>query len=237
MGTSTIIAALQMASEHVVNGSTDDTIVEKRTFGRKLLMTLEEHQSEENKILSNLSLTQQGQAESLKKLATSETATGFKWIRPEIARLQEKDQRYRTQFFTITSGIDNAVERMLFFTYLWGKFDCMDQSARVTQFLQASEQDDIRGMAAMLEHPFGAMVNEEVKERALTARAKRLTPNDYQNFEQTQILLEFLVTFRDWIARWLALEVRVDIGVIRTNLGDVVGDFLITQVTSIPTGA
>ena len=123
-------------------------------------------------------------------------------------------------------GIDDAVERLLTYTYMWGKFDPMDQSARVTQFLQSAERNEVLIMAAMLENPLGAMVNEEVKERALTERAKRLTPNDYQNFEQNQILLEFLVVFKDWIARWLNQEVGVDLSVIRTNFGDEIADAL-----------
>ena len=226
MGTSTIIAGLQMESEHVVNGATDTTIIEKRTFGRKLLMALDDHTAAENGINSNESLSQQGKLEALKKLGTETTAPALKWMKNVIKEKQEKDQRYRTQFFTITSGIDNAVERMLKYSYLWSKLDLLDQTARVTQFLQAAEQDQVVILSAMLENPFGPMVDKEVKERALTERAKRLTPNDYQNFEQNQILLEFLTMSRDWIARTLALEVGVEIPVIRTNFGDEIADAL-----------
>ena len=70
------------------------------------------------------------------------------------------------------------------------------------------------------------MINEDVKQRALAERAKRLFPNDYTNFEQTRLLLEFLITFRDWIARWLNQEVGVNLSVIRVNLGDEIADAL-----------
>ena len=226
MGTSQIKAGLQMESEHVVNGSTDATIIEKRTLGHKLLLILDAHQSVEDSINANESLSQQGKLEALKKLGTETTAPALKWLKIIIQEKQEKDQRYRTQFYTITSGIDDAVERMLTYTYMWGKFDPMDQSARVTQFLQSAERNEVRVMAAMLEHPFGSMIDEEVKERALTERAKRLTPNDYQNFEQNQILLEVLTMARDWIARTLALEVGVDTAVIRATFGDEIADAL-----------
>ena len=220
MGTTQIISGIQMASEHVVNGSTPDTIIEKRTLGRKVLTPLEAHQSVAHGIMADLSKSQQGQMEAIKKAGTTTTAPAFKWMRNEIAKLQEKDQRYRTQFYTITSGIENAVEQAVMYSYLWSKLDPLDQSARVTQFLQASERDDLKVLAAMLENPFGPMVNEEVKTRALTERAQRLFPRDYEIFEQNALLLEFLTMARDWIARWLREEVGVDIAVVRANLGD-----------------
>ena len=226
MGNSQIIAALNGELVHTLKGLSNEALKTKNEYIVKLLTTLDGHQSVENGINANESLSQAGKLDALKKLGTNETAPALKWMKNVIKEKQEKDQHYRTQFYTITSGMENAVERMLFFTYLWGKLDVLDQSARVTQFLQASEQDDIMVMAAMLENPFGVMVPDDVKERALTERAKRLTPNDYQNFEQNQILLEFLVAFKDWIARWLNQEVGVDLSVIRTNFGDEIADAL-----------
>ena len=64
------------------------------------------------------------------------------------------------------------------------------------------------------------MIDEQVKQRALVERARRLFPRDFENFEQNELQLEFLVTFRDWIVRWLREEVGVDIAVVRANLGD-----------------
>ena len=226
MGTSTIINALKMEAGHVVSGTTNDTIKGKVEYIDKLLKVIEAHQSVEDGINSNESLSQQGKLEALKKLGTNETATALKWTKIVVKEMQEKDQRYRTQFYTITSGMENAVEQLLFFTYLWNRFDVLDPNARIKQFLTAAEQDQVVILSAMLENPFGAMIDEEVKERALTERAKRLFPRDYENFEQNQILLEFLVVYRDWIARWLALEVGVDIAVLRTTLGDAVADTL-----------
>jgi len=226
MGTSTIIAAFEMELAHTVSGMTTDTLNEKSGHIRKLLTILEAHQSVAKNIDANLSLSQQGRMDALRKLATSETAPALKWLRPEIAKLQEKDQHYHDQFFTVDSGIKDLAERMPIFVYLWDKFDVLDQSARVTQFLESAERDEVRVMAAMLENPLGAMVDENVKIAALTERAKRLTPQDVENFEQTQLLLEFLTMARDWIARWLNQEVGVGIAVLRTNLGDEVADAL-----------
>ena len=232
MGATTIIAALQMASEHVVNGSTDATIIEKRTLGHKAITVLESHQSVENNINSNESLSQQGKLEALKKLGTNETAPALKWMKNVIKEKQEKHQRYESQFNQIDSGIKDLAERMPKFVYLWGKLDMLDPNERIKQFLQSAEQDQVVVLAAMLENPFGPMVDKEVKERGLVERAKRLFPRDYENYEQNQILLEFLTMARDWIARWLALEVGVPLSVIRSSFGDGIADAL----NGIPAG-
>jgi hypothetical protein len=220
MGTSTIIAGLNGELARPVKSARNETLTRKNELTAKLLAVLEAHQSVEHNINANESLSQAGKLEALAKLGNETTAPALKWTKNVIKEMQEKHQRYESQFNKIDSGIKDASERLPIYTYLWNKFDPMDQSARVTQFLQAAEQDQVVVMAAMLEHPLGPMINQEVRERGLTARARRLFPRDYENFEQNQILLEFLVTFRDWIARWLNQEVGVDIAVLRTNLGE-----------------
>ena len=77
------------------------------------------------------------------------------------------------------------------------------------------------------------MVNEEAKERALTERAKRRFPQAFENFEQNGYLLDFLNTYRNWLGRWLADEIGVEIKVIRENLGDEIADTLSTQRTGL----
>jgi hypothetical protein len=226
MGTSVIINGLNGELGRVSSAINTSTINEKSGHIRKLLTTLEAHQSIEHGINANESLSQEGKAQALAKLGTNETAPGFKWLKTVVTRLQDIDGRYRDQFFTVDSGIKEAAERLPIFVYLWSKLDALDPSERITQFCQASEQDQVKVLAAMLENPLGPMINEEVKERALTERAKRLTPRDYENYQQNQLVLEFLLMARDWIARWLALEVRVDLSVIRTNLGDEIADAL-----------
>jgi hypothetical protein len=223
-----------MELAHVVKGTHTATFNEKNEFTRKLLATLEAHQSAEQTILTNESLTQQGKAEALQKVGTTETAPALKWIRKVIKEKQEADQRDRTRFFTVDSGLKDPAERLPTFVYLWDKFDTFDQSTRVTQFLQAAEQDQVVVMAALLDNPLGPMIPQEVKIAGLTERAKRLSPQAVESFEQNQLLLEYLTMVRDWVGRWLALEVRVEIPVIRTHLGDEIADVLTTQVTGLP---
>lgn len=236
MGTSTIIAGLNGELARQVKSASNETLPRKNELTTKALTTLEAHQSVEHNILSNLSLTQRGQAEALKKLGTNETAPALKWMKNVIKDMQDTDQGHRKRFFTITSGIDDLAERMPIFVYLWSKLDTLNPNERIKQFFQAAEQDQVKVLAAMLTNPLGAMVDEEVKERALTERAERLFPQQYDNFEQNAILLEHMTMVRDWIGRWLALEVGVDISVIRTNLGDEIADVLTTQATGIPAG-
>jgi hypothetical protein len=222
-----LTAALQGEAAHVVKGTTTDTLNEKNSLIRRTLTVLEDHQSSALKILRREDLSQQGKMAAGRTLGTNQTASSVKFLWDNIKRLREKDQRYRTQFFTLASDIDNSVERMLLHTYLWKQLDPLDQAARVTRFMQAAQHDEINVMTAMLANPFsGPMVDEEVKERALTERAKRLWPQDHENYVQTNILLEFLTMIRDWIARWLFGEVGVELSVIRTNLGDDIADAL-----------
>jgi hypothetical protein len=221
-----ITAALNGELARVAKGTTNDTLKTKNQYITDILAVLAVHQSGDKTIMGNEGLSQQGKLEALKKLGTTQTAPALKWLREKITDLQAKDQRYRVQFFVVESGIKDAVERTLMYTYLWSQLDPLDQAARVTQFIQASERDDLRMMAAMLEHPFGPMINEDVKERALTERATRLTPQAVENFEQTQILLEFMVMIRGWLGRWLYSEVGVEVSVIRQCFGDEVAEAL-----------
>lgn len=230
----TKITALEMELVRPQDRVRTTTLHEKNELIRKAVSVLEAHQAAERTIFSNESLSPQGKQQDLSKLGTTVTAPALQWLRNVLTRLQDTDKRYRTQFFTVQSGIEEKTVRVLTYTYLWSKLDLLDQKSRVTQFCQASEKDNTLTMAAMLEHPLGAMVDEEVKDRALVERAKRLTPRDYENFEQNHLLLEYLTMVRDWLGRWLAFEVGVEVSFIRTNLGDAIANVLTTQTTGIP---
>lgn len=231
---STINNGLTMELARPVKGAHTDTLNAKNEYIRNTLAPLEREASEEAKLAANESLTHQGKAAAIKSFATRDTVPALAWIRKEIERLAAKDQRYRTQFFTIDSGLKDPTERLLTYTYLWDKLDSLDPTACIKRFCQAADGDEVKVMAAMLENPFGAMVEEEVKERALTERAKRLTPRDYDNFEQNQILLEFLTMVREWVARWLFNEIHIDIPVLRTNFGDEIAATFEHQIAGVP---
>ena len=220
MATSTILTMLNAQLGFSPKGLSTEILIERNNILLKIIRVLEGHDADELLILRDESRSQQGKLEALKKLATETTAPALKFMKNIIDGLQVKDQNYRTKFFTVDSGIVNITERMSTMVYLWTKFDPMDQSARVTQFAQAAEQDQVKVLASMLENPLGPMVADDVKERALTERAKRLFPMPYANFEQNEDVLELLVMTRDWVARWLNQEIGVAIEIIRTNLGD-----------------
>ena len=238
MGTAgTKIQAFASEVIRTQKGIANETWNRKNELLQKLLAVLESHESVENNIFSNESLTSQGKQAALAKLGTNETAPSLKWLRNVLKDLQEKDQRYRAQFFRLESGIEDVAVRMPTYVYLWSKLDTLDQNERITRFCLAAEHDEVVVLAAMLENPEGPQVTEDVKERALTERAKRLTPRDYENFEQNAILLEYFIMVRDWLGRWLFGEVGAEIKAIRDALGDAVGDMLSQQTTGIPAAA
>ena len=174
--------------------------------------------------MRNESLTHQGKREWLAKYSTNEIVPRLKWIRNLVKDRQESDQGYRTRFYTIDSGLKDPAIRMPTYLYLWSNLDTLDSARRITRFTQAAEADEVVVIRAMLENPLGPMITEEVRERALTERAKRRFPQAFENFEQNAYLLEFLRTYRDWLGRWLANEICVEVKVIRENLGDQIAD-------------
>ncbi len=214
-----ILAALNGELAHTVHAMTNDTLMEKIADIKKLSTTLEDHQREDHKIMSDLGLSQQGQMEKLKKLAIDKTIPSLKWLKDKIEKLDANAQRLRSEFLTIDSGIKDPTERIQIYVYLWGKLDGLDANARAKRFLIAAEADEVKTLAAILAHPEGEMVDQEIKERALFERAKRLKPQDHETFEQAELLSEFLTTMRDWMSRWLAEEIGVEPNILRTNLG------------------
>ena len=235
MGSTTIIGMLNTQLGHSPKGISTDVLNERNTLILKLVKVLEAHDAAELKILRDESRSPAGKATALAKLGTDETTPALRWLGRVIEDRQAKDEGYRTRFFTIDSGITDVAERMAILVYLWTRLDVLDSNGCSVRFLLAAEENEVVILAAMLQNPGGVMVAEDVRLRALTERAKRLFPQQYDNFEQSQVVLELLVMIRDWLARWLALEVRVEIPVIRTNLGHEIADTLTTQtITGIP---
>lgn len=235
MGTALMISALDNENGRAQPGTTTDSVNEKNALIMKIRGVLEAHDAAAETIQKDQARSEQGKAEAIKRIGTEQTAPALKFLRRVIEALEAKDEGYRKRFFSIDSGITDIVERMAVFTYLWGRLDTLDPSARMTQFAQAAEQDQVRVLVSMLEHPLvDTLVSEDVRERVLTERAKRLFPKPYANFEQTQIVLGFLTMIRNWIGTWL-LEIGVPLEAIRSALGDEIANALTPQTrTGIP---
>ena len=231
MGFSTINNALKGELLRPVKSMRTEWLNDKNGYTTKLLTVLEDYQTEEDKIDGNEGLSQQGKQDAKRTYATDTTLPRLKFLRTEITNLQDKAQQLRAQFFTIKSGIDDVAERMPRYVYLWDRLDSLDVSERLSQFCQAAERDDVLLMAAALEHPLG-LISQEIKERVLAERAKRLYPKQYEAYEQIGLMLEYLTMMRDWIGRTLGVEIGVPIEVIRTNLGDEIADALTTQLVT-----
>jgi uncharacterized protein YhaN len=205
-------------------GLTTDSFNTKRTHIRDTKTLLEEFQREDHKIMANLGLSQQGQREKLKKYAIDETIKNLKWQKKEIEDLEAKVKRLRSEFLAVDSTIKDPAERISTFIYLWQKLDVLDPNGRTKRFALAGEKDEVKTLAAMLSHPEGEMVPQDVKERVLFERAARLRPQDHTNLEQAELLLEFLVMIRDWISKWLSEEIGVEPKILRDNLGADIAD-------------
>ena len=220
MSATTMIGMLNTQLGHSPKGLSTDVLTERNTLILKLIKVLETHDADELLILRDESRSQQGKLEALKKLGTEQTAPSLKFMKSVIDALQTKDQNYRKRFFTVDSGITNIVEKMGVMSYLWNRFDVLDGPQCSTRFLRAAEVDEVVVLSALLTNPGGVLVDADVQRRALTDRAQRLYPQQYENFTQNQIVLELLTMIRDWFGRWLNQEIGVPVEVVRTNLGD-----------------
>lgn len=235
MSATTILGMLNTQLGHSPKGLSTAVLNERNAAILKVVKTLEEHDADELLILRDESRSPAGKAEALKKLGTEKTAPSLRWLRRIVEALELKNENYRAKFFTVDSGITNVVEKMAIMSYLWNRFDVLDGPQCGTRFLLAAERDEVLVLAALLTNPFGVAVPDDVRLRGLSERAERLYPQPYNNFQENQIVLELLTMIRDWLARWLALELRVEIPVLRENLGDAVGDFLDAQLrTGLP---
>lgn len=214
-----ILSALNMELTRAMPQMTSDSLNVKRQYIKDLLTTMEAHQSVEKGILANLGLNQVGQMTQIKKLATETTIPALKWLKPEIEKVDAIVQRLKAEFLTVDSTIKDPAERISTFIYLWQKLDVLDPNARIKRFALAAEHDEAKTLSAMLSHPEGEMIPPDMKERVLFERAQRLRPQDFENYEQAELLSEFLTMIRDWIARWLVEEVRVDPAIVNINLG------------------
>lgn len=222
-----IKAALDGELAHTIPGMTTDTLNTKRQYIIDIRAKLDAHEAEDHTIMTNLGLSQQGQMEAIKKLAIDRTIPALKWLKVEIEKLDAKVQRLKSEFLSIDSGIKDPTERIQTYVYLWGKFDQLDPNARIKRFCLAAEANEVTTMAAMdahPEYPEGTMITQEVRERALYERAQRLRPQDFENYEQAELLSEFLTMIRDWLSRWLSEEIGVEPSILRTNLGANIAD-------------
>lgn len=228
MGSYNLISAVKAEETRVVKGTNADSFATKNGWAAKTLPILEAYAAKEKTILSNEKLSPSGKRDALIQLGTA-TAPQFKWLSNVVEGLEKSDKDYKAKFFKVKSTLTDAVERMTIHNYVWGKVDSMDLAGRIQRFDQAAQEDDIEILVAMTTNPMGSMIPKEMEERSLGARAQRWFPQPFENYQQNTYLLEVAKTYRNWIARWLVVEVGVEVQVIRQSFGDAIADILVTQ--------
>jgi hypothetical protein len=178
----------------------------------------EEYEASELKILSNEHLNPAGKMSAIRELGTRFLPT-VAWLKTAATRLEGEDKGFQTRLYAVKSPItDNELRREQRNGEIRSLLVGHNQAERDTQFLLAAEHDHDEVLDAMLDSPMGPMVSEEMKQRALDARAKRQQPNDYAAFQQNTLLLDYAHMLQELVGRRL-YSIGVDAAKIKNVLG------------------
>lgn len=184
----------------------------------KLIAQLEQYDADELKIRSNEHLNPAGKISAIRELGEKLLST-VEWLKNLVTKHEGEDKGFRTRLYTVQSPVkDNDIRREQRNGEIRSLLVGQNQAERDRHFLLAAEADRDEVLDAMLDSPMGPMVSEEMKHRALDARAKRQQPNDYAAFEQNTLLLEYVHMLRDLIGRRL-YSIGVDAAKIKVVLG------------------
>mgnify|MGYP001170082748 FL=1 len=170
-----------------------------------VLGNVEKFEAIENKILADRFMSDEGKRVKLTEEATKALDT-FKGFASKIQDVEDNLRQLRNRLFVVErpKGTEIVQLRQLHREQeIRAHYEGLTQSELDVAFLNASEQDRDETLLAFLDAPWGPMVNEDIKGRALDARAKRVFPKDYEIFKQNEGLLEILNMVRDSLATWL----------------------------------
>ena len=142
-----------------------------------VLGNVEKFEAIENKILADRFMSDEGKRVKLTEEATKALDT-FKGFASKIQDVEDNLRQLRNRLF--------VVER--------------PKGTEIVQLRQLHREQEIR---AHYEGLTQSELNEDIKGRALDARAKRVFPKDYEIFKQNEGLLEILNMVRDSLATWL----------------------------------
>lgn len=146
------------------------------------------------------------------------------YLKTRAAKREDEDQRLRKFLYAVNPPIKDELRRELRNAEIRHFLAGQNQPERDRHFLLAAEQDREEILDAMLTGPLGPIVSEEMKHRALDARAQRQHPNDYAGFQQNTLLLDFIHMLQQLIGRRL-----YGIGVDASKIKDVLGVTVTSQ--------
>ncbi|MBX3347783.1 MAG: hypothetical protein KF747_03480 [Nitrospira sp.] len=218
MSAQTLIVNLKTQLGVIGKGWSQGSIATRDGWLNRLITELEEeYEGPESKILNNEHLNQAGKMAAIRNLGTKFLPT-VAWLKTAATRLGGEDKGFRTLLYAVKSPIKDELRRELRNGDIRRLLVGQNQAERDTQFFLAAEQDRDEVLDAMLDSPMGPMVSEEMKQRALDARAQRQHPNDYAAFQQNTLLLEYAHMLQELVGRRL-----YGIGVDAAKIKDVLG--------------
>ncbi len=182
-----------------------DVFNRKAELLRPVLEKVERFEATENKTLADRYTSDEGKRVKLTEEA-SKTLAEFKGFASKIQDVEELLGRLRTRLFVVErpKGTEIfALGQLHLEQEIRAHYDSLTPSELDTEFLKASEQDRDQTLLAFLDAPWGPMVSEDIKKRALDTRAKRVFPKEYETFQQNEELLEILNMVRNSLAMWL----------------------------------
>lgn len=219
MAAQTLTVNLKYQRDMIGKGWSPSSIATRDGWLNRLITELEEeYEGPELKILSNEHLNPAGKTAAIRDLGTRFLST-LAWLKTAATRLDGEDQGFRTRLYAVKSPIkDNDLRREQRNGEIRSVLVGLNQAEQDKQFLLAVEQDRDEVLDAMLDSPMGPMVGDEMRQRALDARAKRQQPNDYAAFEQNTLLLDYVHMLQELLGRRL-----YGIGVDAAKIKDVLG--------------
>lgn len=218
MAAQTLITNLQYQLGEIGKDWSTGSLNTRIGWLNQLIAQLEQYDADEQKVLRNEHLNQAGKMVAIRELGTKFLPT-VDWLKTAATKREGEDKGFRTRLYDVKSPInDNDIRRELRNGEIRSLLVGQNQAERDTQFFLAAEQDRDEVLDAMLTGPMGPMVSDEMKRRALDARAQRQQPNDYAAFQQNTLLLDYVRMLQELIGRRL-YSIGVDAAKIKAVLG------------------
>lgn len=163
-------------------------------------------------VLANRTFSDEGKATAIAQLAVGSLGD-FKFLNVVATREADTADRLRKDLFTIktpaTLGADPLLQ-FLFGKEIRDRYTSLTQQEKDLAFVKASEAEGDDAQAnrdavlwAFQQTPGGHTITEDLMDRALEERARRVYPAVYAQLEQAEIMAEQVGGLRDHIVIWL----------------------------------
>jgi hypothetical protein len=217
-----IIASIDIALGHPPKRDmTADTHNQSNEIRIKTRSNLVRLKDKGQAIKDNRSLSPEGQRAATATLA-NDSVGDYVSMGKQVERWS--DEIADTPLFSVKSPITDPVVRQLRGQEIRDGLRGLDENERNSQFIVAAERDLDEVLDSMLTSPTGPLVSPDVKRRALDARARRLNPKGYAQWEQTTLLRDEVKALLEHVALCLismgadAVKVGKELGVIIHDL-------------------